>query len=58
MAKGVKLYLTAKEVQTLKGILFNEAETLQGRIDYDDEEDGSYKKEYDLVCSIWNKLHK
>ena len=58
MAKGVRLYLTAKEIRILKRILYDEAEVLQERTDHDDEEDSSYKEEYELVCCIWDKLHK
>mgnify|MGYP003136388153 CR=1 FL=1 len=57
MAKALRLYLTAKERIKLRGVLFDEAEVLRERM-MEDEECEDYKEQYDLVCNIWEKLHK
>ena len=55
MPKGLRLYLTHKERQILKGVIFDEAETLREQLEYNE---GDVKINYDLVCGIWNKLNE
>ena len=57
MTKGLRLYLTHEERESLRAILHGEAETLKDQLVYD-EGWNDVKKQHDLVCSIWNKIHK